>query len=216
MSDTTPGRPLRLHPALLATVQRELLEPAVLPGLSAFVASDHEVPEMVQLSRDAFGGDAMNRSDFAFYLHRAHALVFGLKKDGAVVSYCILELNAGQHRIYVVETCTAPALRGHGYGFWLRTRVTDIARHLGYRHIASHVAVNNTRALRLNEKVGMVVIRRLERYYDDGRDAYYLRKTIDEAPAAEQAAAEAPAAGADTDAARVRAGRSGARSTQAR
>jgi ribosomal protein S18 acetylase RimI-like enzyme len=81
--------------------------------------------------------------------------------------------------VYVVETFTAAALRGKGLGSWLRARVEDVAVHLGYRHIASHVAVTNTAAQRLNEKAGLTVVRRIRKYYEDGRDGLYLRKTLD-------------------------------------
>lgn len=158
-----------------------LLRRATPRGLAPFVATRAEVDEIVALSVEAFGEQALSHAGVRYYLERGHALVFGLRKRGVIVSYCVCELNDGMGRAYVVETFTAAALRGKGLGSWLRARVEDVATHLGYRHIASHVAVTNTAAQRLNAKAGLSVVRKIPRYYEDGRDGLYLRKTLDPA-----------------------------------
>jgi ribosomal protein S18 acetylase RimI-like enzyme len=148
-------------------------------GLVAFVATEADVPELARLSLEAFGDQALIPAGLFYYLNQGHALVFGLKQGSSIVSYCVIELNDGMRRIYVVETFTRAAVRGRGLGSWLRARVEDVGIHLRYRYIASHVAVTNMPARRLNEKAGLEVVRRIERYYDDGRDGLYLRKTLE-------------------------------------
>lgn len=172
------SRPHRLNDSRIAAVRDELIIPEAPPGYAAFVATDDDITEIAAASLAAFGTSSLIRADLLRYLHKAHALIFGLRKRRALVSYCVVELNSGQRRIYVVETYTDAKLRGKGLGSWSRARVDDIALYLGYRHIASHVSVTNTPALRLNEKANMAVIRRVEGYYDDGGDAFYLRKTL--------------------------------------
>jgi ribosomal protein S18 acetylase RimI-like enzyme len=156
-----------------------LLRSTAPAGLVPFVAADADVPELARLSAHAFGADAMSPVGLRYYLHRGHSLMIGLRKGPAIASYCISELNDGMGRIYVVETLTRAGLRGRGLGSWLRARVEDVAVHLGYRHVASHVAVGNAAARRLNEKAGLEVVRRIPSYYVDGRDGLYLRKTLD-------------------------------------
>ncbi len=158
------------------------------------MATRADVDELASSSVEAFGDQALCAAGLRYYIERGHALVFGLRKRAAIVSYCVCELNDGMGRVYVVETFTEAALRGKGLGSWLRARVEDVAVHLGYRHIASHVAVNNTAAQRLNEKAGLEVVRRIRRYYEDGRDGLYLRKTLD--PSAAVRGRRAPAASA--------------------
>jgi ribosomal protein S18 acetylase RimI-like enzyme len=157
-------------------------------GLAPFVATHGDVDALVRLSEEAFGEQALSHAGVRYYLERGHALVFGLRKRNAIVSYTVCELNDGMGRVYVVETFTQAALRGKGLGSWLRKRVEDVARHLGYRHIASHVAVTNTAAQRLNEKAGLAVVRRIAKYYEDGRDGLYLRKTLEPATGVRPAA----------------------------
>lgn len=156
-----------------------LLRASAPRGVEPFVAARVDVDELASLSEEAFGEQALCAAGLRYYIERGHALVFGLRKRAAIVSYCVCELNDGMGRVYVVETFTAAALRGKGLGSWLRARVEDVAVHLGYRHIASHVAVTNTAAQRLNEKAGLTVVRRIRKYYEDGRDGLYLRKTLD-------------------------------------
>jgi [ribosomal protein S18]-alanine N-acetyltransferase len=178
MSRVVSSQPPRLDPQRIAAVETEVLKLKVPRGLTAFAATEDDVAEMMAMSLAAFGHEALSRADFSRYLRRSHALIFGLRHKGGIAAYCVIELNARQRRIYVVETCTAPAFRGQGHAFWLRTKVDGIAGHLGYRHIASHVRVSNTPALKLNEKVGMSVVARLKGYYEDGEDGFYLKKKL--------------------------------------
>jgi ribosomal protein S18 acetylase RimI-like enzyme len=164
-------------------------------GLWPFIATRADVRELAALSLAEFGDNAMTPAGLAYYIERGHALVFGLRKGTRVAAYCVCELNDGMRRAYVVETLTCAPLRGRGLGSWLRARVEDVAVHLEYRSIASHVAVTNAAARRLNERAGLVVVRRIARYYDDGRDGLYLRKTLVQ-PAGGAAGAEAIVAGA--------------------
>lgn len=172
---TASARPRRPSPRWLSA----RLHRAAPRGVVPFVATRADVDELVALSVEAFGDQAIGHAGVRYYLERGHALVFGLRKRGAIVSYCVCELNDGMRRAYVVETFTAAALRGKGLGSWLRARVEDVAVHLGYRYVASHVAVANAAARRLNEKAGLEVVRRIPAYYKDGRDGLYLRKTLD-------------------------------------
>jgi ribosomal protein S18 acetylase RimI-like enzyme len=167
-----------LIPAQRAALCAELLVPHAPRGLTAFVAGGDHVPALAALSEEGFGAEALGRDVFDFYVHQAHALILGLQRRRSIVCYSVLELNAGQRRVYVVETLTTAALRGLGHGSWLRDRVEAIALRLGYRSIASHVSVQNAAALALNRKAGMTVVRRVPDYYEEGYDAFYLRKVL--------------------------------------
>jgi ribosomal protein S18 acetylase RimI-like enzyme len=171
-------RPRRLLPAQRAALCAELLVPHAPRGLAALVADGDHIPALTALSQQGFGAEALGRAEFHFYVHEAHALILGLQERRSIVAYCVIELNAGQRRVYVVETFTTAALRGLGHGSWLRGRVEAIARTLGYRSITSHVSVHNAAALALNRRAGMTIVRRVSGYYGDGRDAFYLRKVL--------------------------------------
>jgi ribosomal protein S18 acetylase RimI-like enzyme len=167
-----------LIPAQRAALCADLLVPHAPRGLTALIAGGDHVPALAALSRQGFGAEALGLDVFDFYVHRAHALILGLQRRRSIVSYCVIELNAGQRRVYVVETFTTAALRGLGHGTWLRGRVEAIALALGYRSIASHVSMHNAAALALNRKAGMTIVRRVAGYYEDGHDAFYLRKVL--------------------------------------
>lgn len=172
------NQPPRLTPKRRTALCAELLAPHAPRGFTAFVADDEHLAELAARSKQAFGDAALTTTELRRYVHKAHAMILGLQKRGVIVAYCLIELNAGQRRIYVVETYTAPELRGKGYGSWLRGRVDAIGQTLGYRSVTSHVSVHNTPALKLNEKAGMTVMREVPGYYEDGRAAFYLRKRL--------------------------------------
>ncbi|HWN70029.1 MAG TPA: GNAT family N-acetyltransferase, partial [Haliangium sp.] len=140
-------RPRRLIPSQRAALCAELLVPYAPRGLTALVADDGHIPALTALSREGFGASALGRAIFDFYVHEAHALILGLAQRGSIISYCVIELNTRQRRVYVVETFTTAALRGLGHGSWMRGRVEAIALSLGYRTITSHVSVHNAAAL---------------------------------------------------------------------
>lgn len=154
------------------------LRKAAPRGLVPFVATRADVDELARMSASGFGEQALLPVGLRYYIERGHALVIGLRKGSMIAAYCVCELNDGMGRAYVVETLTRAGLRRRGLGGWLRARVEEVARHLGYRYVASHVAETNAASRRLNEKAGLVVVRRVEGYYDDGRTGLYLRKTL--------------------------------------
>ncbi len=167
----------RLTKRWLATSGRRLLV-HVPAGCQASFASEADLAELVRMSQVAFGETALKRAVLRRYFRVGHALLLTLRRQGSIVGYCLAELNLRQRRVYVVETCVAPAEQGHGYAVWLRARVDAIADALGYRSLTSHVRVDNHAAFALNRRCGMTVVRRIVDYYEDGSEAFYLRKLL--------------------------------------
>lgn len=173
-----PGAPPRLTPARVRKLAEALAGRRAGPGLRAFVVTAEDLAEVAAMSRTAFGDDALTPAKLRFYLERAHALAIGLRREGTIVSYTLVELNRGQRRVYVVETCTRAGEQGRGHASWLRARIAGIAYRLGYRRQTTHVRASNTAAQELNRRAGMIVVREIERYYDDGETGLYLARPL--------------------------------------
>lgn len=169
----------RLTPADAAAFLAEVLTPLAPPGTRAFVAGPADAAEVSALSVALFGEEGLDAPGLRRTLRDGHTLLFGLREDGALVSYTLLELNRRQARIYTVESGTVPAARGRGLHLWHRARMEDLGRRHGYRTLTSHVRPDNTPMLRLMARTGMQVVARLPGYYDDGGDGLYLRKRLD-------------------------------------
>src|SRR5690606_19244013 len=129
------------------------------PGLEAFVVGAEHIEQLAALSLAAFGDDRLPFAKLRFYVERAHALALGLRRGPVIVSYTLAELNRGQRRVYIVETCTRAGEQGHGHASWLRARLAALAFALGYRTQTTHVRQSNRAAQQLNHRAGMQLVR---------------------------------------------------------
>ena len=155
-----------------------LLQVNVPKGCQSFFAKEVHLPEILKMSRVAFGDTALKPYALKRYLGVAHSTILCLGAAGQIVGYCVAEFNLRQRRVYVVETCIEPSFKGRGYGSWLRGRVEALAVARRYLSISSHVRIDNHAAFALNQKCGMKVFKRLLDYYEDGSEAFYLRKKL--------------------------------------
>ena len=171
--------PPRLTPEVVARLKGALGRAApVGAGLAASVLGAEDIDHLAALSRAAFGDEALTPAKLRFYLTRAHALALGLRRGPAIVSYTLAELNRGQRRVYVVETCTRAGEQGRGHASWLRKRLAAFAFALGYRTQTTHVRRSNTAAQELNRRAGMQLAREIPHYYDNGETGLYLVRAL--------------------------------------
>ena len=71
---------------------------------------------------------------------------------------------------YVLFLAIAPEYRGEGFGERL---VAGVARE--YESVSCHARATNDEALGFYQHLGFEVVRRIDGYYEDGGDAYYLK-----------------------------------------
>jgi ribosomal protein S18 acetylase RimI-like enzyme len=76
---------------------------------------------------------------------------------------------------YILFLAVHPEHRGHGFG---RTLVGDVVEEHG--SVTCHARTTNDRAVGFYEHLGFSVRRRIDRYYEDGGDAYFLELREDE------------------------------------
>jgi ribosomal protein S18 acetylase RimI-like enzyme len=71
---------------------------------------------------------------------------------------------------YILFLAVAPEHRGEGYGEQL---VASVAR--DHDSVTCHARVSNEDALAFYQHIGFEIVRRIDGYYEDGGDAYYLK-----------------------------------------
>jgi len=71
---------------------------------------------------------------------------------------------------YVLFLVVAPEYRGEGFGEALIARVAE-----DHGRITCHARTTNEEALSFYRYLGFETVRRIDNYYEDGGDAYYLR-----------------------------------------
>ncbi len=136
----------------------------VEPGDDAFVEQAWALKERIRAEegvlkqRRGFFTDAYRRS-------QVHVVV----ADGAVEED-LAGFAAVRRDGYILFLAVAPEYRGNGFGEQLVARVAE-----NHSSVTCHARTTNESALRFYEHLGFEVKRRINNYYEDGGDAYYLK-----------------------------------------
>ena len=130
------------------------------PGSDAYVREAWGLKERIRREegvlkqRRNFFTDAYRRSTVYAYLEEETLVGFiAVRRDG-----------------YILFLAVEPEWRGEGIGGRL---VADVAE--DHRTVTCHARTTNENALRFYEHLGFDVARRVDGYYEDGGDAYYLK-----------------------------------------
>jgi ribosomal protein S18 acetylase RimI-like enzyme len=110
--------------------------------------------EGVLKQREGFFRSAYRRA-------RSHLLFV----DGDLAAFASVRTDG-----YILFLAVAPEMRGEGFGRRLIAEIAD-----EHRTVTCHARTTNDEALRFYEHVGFEIQRRVDGYYEDGGDAYYLR-----------------------------------------
>ena len=76
---------------------------------------------------------------------------------------------------YMLFLAVAPEYRGEGFGKRLVAQVLA-----DYDNVSCHARTTNRTAMQFYQHVGFEIVRRVDSYYEDGGDAYYLTLGDDE------------------------------------
>jgi len=132
----------------------------VSPGSDTYVEDAWTLKEHIRKSegvlkqRKGFFTDAYTRST-------VHAYVV----DDRIVGFAATRRDG-----YILFLAVDPEFRGEGLGERLVAQVAD-----NHRTVTCHARTSNDNALRFYEHLGFDIKRRIDGYYEDGGDAYYLK-----------------------------------------
>ncbi|UIO98603.1 GNAT family N-acetyltransferase [Halobaculum sp. CBA1158] len=130
------------------------------PGDATHVEAAWALKEEI---READGVLKQRRGFFTDAYRRAtcHLLV----EDDELVAFAATRRDG-----YVLFLAVAPDARGRGHGERLVAEVAEDSR-----SVSCHARTTNEEALAFYEHIGFDVVRRIDGYYEDGGDAYYLK-----------------------------------------
>jgi ribosomal-protein-alanine N-acetyltransferase len=157
------NRPYRDSVVVSVNVQRRV----VSPGNDEHVDRAWELKERIRREdgmlrqRRRFFQNAYERSTVYLYLDRSNDRLVGfaaVRRDG-----------------YILFLAVDSDYRGQGFGKRLVARVAD-----DYGTVTCHARTTNGGALDFYDHLGFEVKRRIDSYYEDGGDAYYLKLGEDE------------------------------------
>lgn len=146
-------------------VERRVVE----PGRDEHVEKAWDLKERIRREegvlkqRRGFFTDAYRRSTVYLYVTQ--------DDDGER----LIGFAASRRDGYVLFLAIDPEFRGHGFGERLVGEVAE-----DHTTVSCHARTTNENALEFYEHLGFDVKRRIDRYYEDGGSAYYLKLTDDE------------------------------------
>lgn len=130
------------------------------PGNTDHVEAAWELKERINRrdgvlkQRRGFFVDAYRRSTTLLYFEDRELVAFGsVRRDG-----------------YILFLAVAPEARGRGYGEQLVAEIAD-----EHRTVTCHARTTNEDALGFYQHLGFEVDRRIDGYYEDNGNAYYLK-----------------------------------------
>jgi ribosomal protein S18 acetylase RimI-like enzyme len=138
------------------TLEKEVIEPGEDAHLQAAWDLKEEIRREEGLLKQRWGffADAYRRATVHAYFDGDTLVGFAAaRRDGYL-------LFLGIH----------PDYRGQGFGERLVAAVADDAG-----KVSCHARVSNQNALDFYQHLGFSIVRKIENYYEDGADAYYLR-----------------------------------------
>jgi ribosomal protein S18 acetylase RimI-like enzyme len=152
-------------PATVLTVSVTVEKRIDGPGATDHATDAWELKERIRTSE----GVLKQRERFFMDAYR-RATTHLLYLDDDLVGFATVRRDG-----YVLFLAVAPERRGEGYG---RRLVAEVAQ--DHRTVTCHARTTNELALDFYEAVGFEIKRRIDGYYEDDGDAYYLRLGPDE------------------------------------
>ncbi len=139
-------------------VQRRVINPGSDEGVERAWTLKERIrnEDGVLRQRRRFFESAYKRSTVYLYVDRASDRLIGfaaVRRDG-----------------YVLFLAVSPEYRGEGFGKRLVASVAE-----DYSTVTCHARTTNRDALQFYRHLGFEVTRRIDSYYEDGGDAYYLQ-----------------------------------------
>jgi ribosomal protein S18 acetylase RimI-like enzyme len=151
-----------LSAAISGVVSVEVERRVVDPGEDSYVDDAWALKERIRESEDVlrqrrgFFENAYRRSTVYVYVDSGRRQLVGfaaVRRDG-----------------YILFLAVDPDYRGEGFGKRLVARVAD-----NHSTVSCHARSTNRSALQFYRHIGFEIQRRIDNYYEDGGDAYYLQ-----------------------------------------
>jgi ribosomal-protein-alanine N-acetyltransferase len=139
-----------------------------------------DLDEVMKVERACFG-NPWTRWYFSQELQRnplSHLFVLRIHNNGkeSIVGFLVCWiLNAELH---INNIAIHPDFQGKGLGKSLMEFAMDFGKKNNCHCAALEVRVSNQRAIELYKRLGFLTIGQVQRYYDDGENAWILRKQL--------------------------------------
>lgn len=146
-----------------------LLRPARAADLAALVALEQAV----------FSGDRMAARQFRHHLDSPSGDLVVATGNGGLLGYALLLRRRGSRIGRIYSIAVSAQARGSGLGRALLEHLEGLAHAHGLTEIRLEVRKDNAGAITLYQRAGYEIFSERAAYYEDGVDAWRMRKAWD-------------------------------------
>jgi len=134
----------------------------VAPGTDDYVEQAWGLKEGIRRSEGVL---RQRENFFTSAYRRSHVFLYADETNERLIGFAAVRRDG-----YILFLAVADAYRGQGFG---KRLVARVAAEFG--RVTCHARTTNQNALGFYRSLGFEVKRRVENYYEDGGDAYYLQ-----------------------------------------
>lgn len=139
---------------------------------------ERDLGALAELEQAVFAGDRMSLRQFRHHLTAPSSDLIVAISAAGLHGYALLFRRRGSPLARVYSIAVATAARGQGLGDRLLQRLESMARAYGLTELRLEVRKDNAAAIALYERRGYHRFGERLGYYEDGADAWRLRKSL--------------------------------------
>jgi ribosomal-protein-alanine N-acetyltransferase len=123
-------------------------------------------------------GVAYDSAELAYFMKRRGAKTLVGEVNGSLAGFLLLEMSPRRRLASIITLDVREEFRRRGCATALMFTAEEILRAQQIKICELQVDVGNDRALAFYHKHGFEIVRRLNGYYDNGNDAWLMRKEL--------------------------------------
>jgi len=136
-----------------------------------------DLPELRKIDRTCFPVDvAYTLRELRAFIEQKNSITWVSEDEGRVMGFVVAQVEKRRFG-HIITIDVLPEYRHRGAGRQLLQQAEEWLENSGAVIIYLETAVDNKLAIKFYEKYGYRTVKRLERYYADGTDAYQMVKS---------------------------------------
>jgi [ribosomal protein S18]-alanine N-acetyltransferase len=138
-----------------------------------------DFPTLVLIDERCFPpGVAYDSAELGYFMKRPGAKTLVIEINGRIAGFLLLEMSARRRRASIVTLDVREEFRRRGCATELLCTSEEVLRAHNIKTYELQVDVGNDVALAFYRKHGFEIVRRLNGYYENGNDAWLMRKEL--------------------------------------
>lgn len=150
-----------------------------MPWFTLRLASIDDMSTLLNIEQVCFSSDRLSKRQFRYLLKQAKALTWVIELEGEVYGYCLVLLPKAPRPARIYSLAVLPAYQGKGLANSLIAHVLHEVYLRHYKACVLEVRESDIPTIRLYEKHGFIIKKRLENYYEDKQTALSMRKLFE-------------------------------------